>query len=57
MDVDIDFVSIDDAYQFAKRDKAIIEMLYSCGIRVSELCDLETSNLFIDDDDGRFYFR
>ena len=42
--------AVDDAYQFAKRDKAIIEMLYSCGIRVSELCDLETSNLFIDDD-------
>tara|TARA_B100000475_G_C15013129_1_gene321168 strand:+ start:924 stop:1814 length:891 start_codon:yes stop_codon:yes gene_type:complete len=42
--------AIDDAYQFAKRDKAIIEMLYSCGIRVSELCDLETSNLIIDDD-------
>ena len=42
--------AIDDEYQFAKRDKAIVEMLYSCGIRVSELCDLETSNLFIDDD-------
>ena len=42
--------AVDDAYQFAKRDKAIIEMLYSCGIRVSELCDLETSNLIIDDD-------
>ena len=42
--------AIDDAYQFSKRDKAIIEMLYSCGIRVSELCDLETSNLIIDDD-------
>ena len=42
--------SIDDSYQFAKRDKAIIEMLYSCGIRVTELCDLETSNLFFDDD-------
>ena len=42
--------AIDDSYQFAKRDKAIIEMLYSCGIRVTELCDLETSNLFFDDD-------
>ena len=42
--------SVDDSYQFAKRDKAIIEMLYSCGIRVTELCDLETSNLFFDDD-------
>ena len=42
--------AIEDSYQFAKRDKAIIEMLYSCGIRVTELCDLETSNLFFDDD-------
>ena len=42
--------AIDDSYQFAKRDKAIIEMLYSCGIRVTELCDLETTNLFIEDD-------
>ena len=42
--------AFDDSYQFAKRDRAIIEMLYSCGIRVSELCDLETSNLIIDDD-------
>jgi len=42
--------AIDDSYQFAKRDKAIIEMLYSCGIRVTELCDLETSNLIFEDD-------
>ena len=41
--------AIEDSYQFAKRDKAIIEMLYSCGIRVTELCDLETSNLFFHD--------
>ena len=25
-------------------------MLYSCGIRVTELCNLEMSNLFIDED-------
>ena len=42
--------AIDDSYQFAKRDKANIEMLYSCGIRVTELCDLETSNLIFEDD-------
>ena len=41
--------AIDESYQFSKRDKAIIEMLYSCGLRVSELCDLDLSNLFLND--------
>ena len=41
---------IDDKSHFGKRDKAIIEMLYSCGLRVSEICELELSNLFLDDD-------
>lgn len=31
------------------RNKAIIETLYSCGIRVSELVNLKISNLFFDD--------
>ena len=42
--------SIDVSSQFYQRDKAIIEMLYSCGIRVSEICNLEMSNLFIKDE-------
>jgi len=42
--------AVDESSQFAKRDKAIIEMLYSCGLRVSELCGLKISNLFLDDD-------
>ena len=42
--------SIQESSQFYQRDKAIIEMLYSCGIRVTELCNLEMSNLFIDED-------
>tara|TARA_B100000073_G_scaffold94661_2_gene75136 strand:+ start:98 stop:730 length:633 start_codon:yes stop_codon:yes gene_type:complete len=41
--------AIDETNQFSKRDKAIIEMLYSCGLRVSELCNLEVTNLFLDD--------
>ena len=32
------------------RDKAIISLLYSCGIRVSELINLTLTNLFIEDD-------
>ena len=42
--------SIDESSQFYERDKALIEMLYSCGIRVSEICNLEMSNLFIKDE-------
>ena len=42
--------AIQESSQFYQRDKAIIELLYSCGIRVTELCNLETSNLFIDED-------
>ena len=42
--------AIQKSSQFYQRDKAIIEMLYSCGIRVTELCNLEMSNLFIDED-------
>ena len=42
--------SIEKSSGFHHRDKAIIEMLYSCGIRVSELCNLEVSKLFLKDD-------
>ena len=42
--------AIRESSQFYQRDKAIIELLYSCGIRVTELCNLEMSNLFIDQD-------
>ena len=42
--------AIQESSKFYQRDKAIIELLYSCGIRVTELCNLEMSNLFIDED-------
>ena len=32
-----------------KRDHAIIEVLYSCGLRVSELCNLRFSDLFLEE--------
>ena len=47
--------SVDESTQFGLRDKAIIEMLYSCGLRVTELCELDLSNLFLDDDLIRVY--
>ena len=31
------------------RNKAIIETLFSCGLRVSELCNLKMSDLFLDE--------
>ena len=42
--------AIQESSQFYQRDKAIIEMLYSCGIRVTELCNLDMSNLYIDEE-------
>ena len=33
-----------------QRDRAIIETLYSCGLRVSELCNLRLSDLYLDEE-------
>jgi len=41
--------AIDPQMREAQRDKAIIETLYGCGLRVSELCDLLISNLYLDE--------
>ncbi len=41
--------SIDLSQPQGQRNKAIIETLYSCGLRVSELINLKISNLFIDE--------
>ena len=38
--------SIDDSTTKGLRDRAILEVLYSCGLRVSEVCDLRISDLF-----------
>lgn len=40
---------IDLSQSEGQRDKAIIELLYSCGLRVSELCNLTMHDLFLDD--------
>lgn len=40
--------AIDASKPEGMRNKAIIEMLYGCGLRVSELIDLQLSNVFVD---------
>ena len=41
--------TIDQTRDEGIRDHAIIETLYSCGLRVSELCELRFSDLFLED--------
>jgi len=40
---------IDKSKPQGVRDAAIIEMLYSCGLRISELCNLKMSELFLEE--------
>lgn len=40
---------IDLSKQEAQRNRAILEVLYSCGLRVSELCQLKLSSLYLDE--------
>lgn len=42
--------AIDLSKSEGMRNKAILELLYGCGLRVSELVDLKISNLFLDID-------
>lgn len=48
-EVDAIEAAIDLSEAEGHRNKAIIEVLFSCGIRVSELCNLKMSNLFLDE--------
>lgn len=41
--------SVDLSDPLGHRNKAILETLYSCGLRVSELVELKISDLFMDD--------
>lgn len=47
--IDVIISAIDLSEKFGHRNKAILEVLYSCGLRVSELVTLRCSDLFFDD--------
>jgi integrase/recombinase XerD len=49
-EVDAIEASIDLSQPEAQRNKAIIEVLFSCGLRVSELCNLKLSDLYLDEE-------
>ena len=41
--------SVDVSTKEGHRNRAIIEVLYSCGLRISELINLKFSDMFLDD--------
>ena len=48
-EVDLIESCIDLSQTEGQRNKAIIETLFSCGLRVSELCNLKLSDLYLDE--------
>lgn len=46
-EVDLILSAIDLSAKKGHRDRAILEVLYACGLRVSELIDLKLSKLFV----------
>ncbi|MDP3683077.1 MAG: site-specific tyrosine recombinase XerD, partial [Ignavibacteria bacterium] len=54
-EIDAMFKIPDVTDKFGLRDRAILEVLYSCGLRVSELINLKISDLFLSDDSIRVF--
>ena len=48
-EIDAVINSIDLSKREGQRDRAIFEVLYSCGLRVSELCNLHLSDLSLNE--------
>ncbi len=42
--------AIDVSAPEGQRNRAVVEVLYSCGLRVSELCNLKKSDLYLDEE-------
>ena len=48
-EIDLLIESIDLSTNEGQRNRTILETLYSCGLRVSELCNLKLSNLYLEE--------
>lgn len=48
-EIDSIIASVDMSKKEGQRNRAILETLYSCGLRVSELCNLKISDLYFDE--------
>ena len=48
-EIDRIIASVDMSKVEGQRNRAIIETLYSCGLRVSELCNLHMSDLYLEE--------
>lgn len=48
-EIDALMAAIDQSTSEGPRNAAILEVLYSCGLRVSELCHLKFSDLYLDE--------
>ncbi len=49
-EIDRIIAAVDLSKAEGQRNRAILETLYSCGLRVSELCNLKLSNLYFDEE-------
>ena len=54
-EIDAMLATIDLSSPVGHRDKAIIEVLYSCGVRASELTGLDLSDIYWEDDMLRIF--
>ncbi|MEM5948674.1 tyrosine recombinase [Spirochaetia bacterium 38H-sp] len=48
-EIDLLLDSIDTTTPIGVRDRCMLELMYSCGLRISELCNIKMSDIFIAD--------